>query len=159
MRNMTDEALLREYVQKGKTLSQCSEYFGKSLAGVWKRLQKIGVDTSSRLGSGRRGKSKMIVHHSAGYLLVYKPGHPAATKTYPYVLQHRIVMEKHLGRYLKRKEVVHHKNGVRSDNRLSNLELMTGQKEHASHHNSFVSREELSARGKEGARIRWLGKK
>jgi hypothetical protein len=39
------------------------------------------------------------------------------------ILQHRLVMERHLGRRLWPDETVHHKNGVRSDNRLQNLEL------------------------------------
>lgn len=40
-------------------------------------------------------------------------------------LEHRIMMEAHLGRRLTPQETVHHKNGVRHDNRLGNLELWT----------------------------------
>lgn len=67
-----------------------------------------------------------------GYVFLQKPEHPNSDKR-GYVREHVFIMSKHLGRPLTKNELVHHINGIRNDNRIDNLIIMTRQ-QHASHH-------------------------
>ena len=78
----------------------------------------------------------------SGYLYIYNPKHPKCTKK-GYVAEHRLIAEKMISRYLTDDEVVHHINGIKTDNRKENLKVMT-KSEHIKYHLS------QKKRGKDG---------
>lgn len=100
---------------------------------------KLSDEAKARISQAnkRRYKSPSVYgghkkKRGDGYIIVYCPDHPFASKD-GHVLEHKLVMEQAIGRYLVKGEVVHHKNHIRDDNRLENLELMT-HREHARLH-------------------------
>lgn len=83
--------------------------------------------------SGRKKGGKNLTHkkvNSNGYVHLFKPEHPEAMKN-GYVREHRLVIHEYLKRKILPTEEVHHKNGIKNDNRIENLELLT-KSEHAS---------------------------
>ena len=74
-----------------------------------------------------------------GYVYEYTPDHPSADLRKGYVQQHRLIMEKHLGRYLEDSEMVHHINGDKQDNRIENLEILS-RSSHISLHKQTAQR-------------------
>jgi hypothetical protein len=73
----------------------------------------------------------------SGYIRVLKPEHPYCDSQ-GYVLEHRLVMEKYLGRYLTKEENIHHINENRKDNRIENLQIVSN-KEHRILHQKDMS--------------------
>ncbi len=69
---------------------------------------------------------------SRGYIFRYKPEH--LFNVQGYVFEHRLVMEKHIGRLLRREEEVHHINGIKNDNGIENLMLLRNTSEHRKLH-------------------------
>lgn len=117
-----------------KRLSEKMKGRPSSLKGI-----KLSDETKKKISEGKRGKyinktqfGGHVKNRTDGYIYIYCPTHPKATKD-GYVMEHILVMENHINRYLNTDEVVHHKNKNRSDNRIENLQLMKS-KEHASFH-------------------------
>jgi len=98
--------------------------------GKWMKGRKILPQTKEGLrkshfgfgkeaGNWKGGRAKA----SGGYIKIYKPEYPKANNR-GYILEHRLVMEKYLGRHLEPWEIIHHKNGIKDDNRIENLEIV-----------------------------------
>ena len=60
---------------------------------------------------------------SSGYKTISKKGHPNQMDAKGRIREHIYIMSDHIGRPLRKNESVHHKNGIRDDNRIENLEL------------------------------------
>ena len=68
------------------------------------------------------------IYDKDGYILIYSPTHINKNGTGD-VREHRLKIEKKIGRLLNKGEVVHHINGIKDDNRMQNLKLFS-KREH-----------------------------
>lgn len=133
-------AQIREWIEvDGKTQQWIAEHLcnvldprvtAKLIYKVCKRHKIKCQRTGPRGGEGHPEWKGGRLINKDGYVQIHSPDHPTTHKTKKYVLEHRLVMEAHLGRYLTKDEVVHHKNGQKDDNRLENLELFASNAAH-----------------------------
>lgn len=116
----------RTYLSIYKKARKLNLYKSKEIETINRRNAKIG-DKASNWKGGRKITQK-------GYVFVLKRDHPRAKRNEGYVFEHILVMEKTLKRFLHDGEIVHHKNEIKSDNRIENLELMTHGEHTKLHH-------------------------
>lgn len=118
-----------------------------------------GVDMRGRHGNHARGKANArwnggTYRQSDGYVMRAVPLGHHLRQAHGYAYEHDLVMERKLGRPLDTpREIVHHINGIRDDNRPENLTLET-RADHAREHTSVPGARDASGRFISALRIR-----
>jgi len=101
----------------------------------------ISEEHKKILSAARTGEDRVLKYETFtgrkervdGYIAIRNPKHPNSGK-YGYMMEHKLVMEKHLCRFLIDNETVHHINKNRSDNRIENLHLFKTGRDHSYFH-------------------------
>lgn len=129
-------------MKESKKCLYCKEvYFRKVCSKQWAKSKYCSRSCKARDRTGEKNSNWKggVFQRSDGYVCrrikVFQGKHSGKK----YNLEHRLVMAKFLGRELMKTEIIHHKNGDTSDNRIENLEILT-QKKHAKEHNKLRTR-------------------
>lgn len=119
-------------VKEGATIAEMRKASGTNWKQIRKFLDEEGIDKKfpTYLEGEKHYAWKGRLIDKDGYVLIHRKGHPNARKHTHYILEHRLVMEAAIGRLLLPEEVVHHRNGVKHDNRIENLQLFESNGEH-----------------------------
>jgi len=108
-----------------RSRGMCNKHMLQREAGI---ISSTGGQLRALMPTGRRRmRDRWRASTRDGYVVVVAPeGHPHR-RSDGTILEHRLVMEQQLGRYLEDWEIIHHKNGDRADNSIGNLELLDGR--------------------------------
>jgi HNH endonuclease len=119
-----DKIEIKKLFDSGMPVCEIRKIIKVSHGCVRKTLHEFGIKHLSR-----PKKAERVVLKNGYAMVLMKFGDPffsMATRSF-YVLEHRLVMARSLGRVLDNHETVHHINGQKSDNRIENLQLLSGK--------------------------------
>ena len=150
--------LTQWYLNENKSLTDISKLCGLSVSAVRSRLIRYEIPLRTRADGIRNARNKLGPNkgknrefseewkdnirksrlrwsqkHAKGVRIDTNGYYEYTKGKYKGRLVHVVIMEQFIGRILREYEVVHHKNGIKTDNRIENLEIMT-RSEHSSHH-------------------------
>lgn len=128
-----------EYIKRDNKIQKVSgiiikcDNCGKGCFSTYYKFKKAkrhycSYDCHAQLKNNPRWKGG-INKHSDGYILLKRPKHPNSNN-HGYIQEHRLIVEKIIGRYLHRWEVVHHINKIKDDNRIHNLMVFNNDGAH-----------------------------
>jgi len=153
---------------KGERTQSIKDAISKSLKGKPKSKEfienlrkvrtgwKLSKETKKKIGIANTGKNNGgwnggMYEEKNGYVYLMAKKHPFA-KCNGYVAEHRLVMEKKLGRFLKSNEIVHHINGNKKDNRIENLVLTKNGKHQKKYHTRYFGCKVVGCKNKHWAK-------
>lgn len=136
----------RPYVERfrknGKQVGQIMRDYGEIITCLNCGEKCFATDWNIIKGRGKFCSLKCINHlennghwqggrkkRSDGYIYVKNPTHPYRTQD-EYIMEHRLIVEKVMGRYLEHEETVHHINHIKDDNRRENLMVFSNSAFH-----------------------------
>ena len=149
------ESELKDLYAKGYSMNKIANMLGIATGKIYKYFKIYNIPSRNRMNEftkrniSKSNKGKPSIHKGKkksdatrekmsiiksngigkktkhnGYNRIKFPDHPKADK-WGWILEHDLIMECYIGRWLKPNEVVHHINGIKDDNRIKNLQLMT----------------------------------
>lgn len=118
-----------KYYEEQLSVSEIAEKCGVGITTISRWTARFEIREIRPYKGSRKGPQNpywgggRYKDNTSGYVWVYNPEHPSRTKK-GYVLEHRLVVEQFIGRYLRGNEIVHHKNKIKDDNRIENLQIL-----------------------------------
>lgn len=138
------------YIKEEMSIQNIADYLGMSYSGARYQLIKYGIPLRKDKDAMKTKRNRELRSQNAtgsnnsqwkggrriashGYIEIYMPEHPHASSRGT-VYEHRLVMERMIGRYLTSEESVHHVDEDKSNNAPDNLMLFENEAAHQRHH-------------------------